>query len=179
MSTSSTAHNLGVLFDDNLTLQPHVTAVCKTVYYQIHRISHIRKFLTSSAWKTIVHSLVASRLDYCNSVVGGLPDNTIHKLQSLQNSAARLVSLEKKTDHITPIVMELHGLPVHQCILFKILVVTKKALHGLALKYITDLIKPYILNRSLRLSTQQLLDTRHKTQDLILQGPCFLYFCPC
>ena len=61
--------------------------------------------------------------------------------------------------------MELHWLPVRQHILFKILVVTYKALHGLAPKYITDLIKPYIPKRSLRSSTQQLLVfPRHKTQ---------------
>ncbi len=102
------ACNLGVLFDDNLTLWPHVMAVCKTAYYQIHGISCIRKFLTSSAVKTIVHSLPASRLDYCNSALVGLPDITIHNLQSFQNSAARLVCLVKKTDHITPVLMELH-----------------------------------------------------------------------
>ncbi len=177
ISTSGTARNLGILFNATLTLWPHVTSVCKTAYYQIHCICHIRKFLTSPAAKTIVHSLVASRLDYCNGVLAGLPDNTIHKLQSVHNSAARLVSLVKKTDHITPVLMELHWLPVHQCILFKILVVTYKALHGLALKYITDLIKPYIPNRILSSSTQQLLVVpRHKTQSY---GACaFSVFAP-
>ncbi len=112
ISSFSTARNLGVLFDDNLTLRSHVTSVCKTVYYHNHHISHIRKFLISSAVKTLVHSLVASRLDYCNSVLAGLPDSTLHKLQPIQNSATRLVGLLEKTDHIMPVLMEWHWLPV-------------------------------------------------------------------
>ena len=52
ISSSSTARNLGVLFNDSLTLRPHINSVCKTAYYQIHRISRIRKFLTFPATKT-------------------------------------------------------------------------------------------------------------------------------
>ena len=134
-------------------------------YYQIHRIRRIRKFLTSPAAKTIVHSLVASRLDYCNSVLAGLPDNIIQKLQSVQNSAARLVCHVKKHDHITPVLKNLHWLPFRQGILFKVLVVTYKALHGLAPKYISDLVEPYVPRRSLCSSNKQsLVVPRYKTQ---------------
>ncbi len=163
--SSSTARNLGVLFDDGLTLCPHINSVCKMAYFQIHRISRIRKFLTSPAVKTIVHSLVASRLDYCNGVLASLPDHLIKKLQSVQNSAARLISQVKKHDHITLVLKDLHWLPVCQRILFKILVVTCKAPHGLAPKYISDLVEPYVPSRSLGSSTKQLLVVpKHKTQ---------------
>ena len=109
--------------------------------------------------------MVASRLDYCESALAGLPDCAISKLKSVQNSAARLVSQFQKMDHITPVLKELYWLPVHQPILFKILVVTYKALHGLAPKYIIDPIKPYTPTTSLRLSAKQQFDVpRFKTR---------------
>ena len=76
---------LMIFFNDNLTLRPLVTSVCKTAYCQIHFIRHIRKFLTFPAAQTIVHSLAASRLDYCNSALVGLIDIIIDKLESVQN----------------------------------------------------------------------------------------------
>ena len=134
-------------------------------YHQIHRIGRIRKFLTAPAAKTIVHSLVASRLDYCNAVLAGLPEYSINKLQSVQNSAARLVCHVNKYDHITPVLKELHWLPVHQRILFKVLVVAYKALHDLAPKYITDKLEVYAPRRNLRSSHKEsLVVPRHKTQ---------------
>ena len=133
-------------------------------YYQIHCVGRIRKFLTAPAAKTIVHSLVASRLDYCNAVLAGLPEYSINKLQSVQNSAAHLVCHVKNYDHITPVLKKLHWLPVHQHILFKVLVVTYKALHDLAPKYISDMFEVYAPGRNLHSSTKEsLVIPRHKT----------------
>ena len=105
---------ISVIFYDKLTLNFHVTSLYKAAFYQIHHISQIRKFLNSSAAKPVVQFLVSSRLDYCNSVLRGLPDCAINKLQTAQNSAAWLVSQVKKTDHITPVLMGLHWLPIRQ-----------------------------------------------------------------
>ena len=77
-------------------------------------------------------TLISSHLDYCNSVLAGLPDLEFHKLQSIQNSAALLITLTKKYDHVTPVLRELHWLPVKQRILLKILTLTFKALHNQA-----------------------------------------------
>ena len=73
------------------------------------------------------------------------------------NSAARLTLGMKKHDHITPALKKLHWLPVEQRIMFKILCLTFKALHGLAPGYIADLIKPYSPTRALHSSDHQLL----------------------
>ena len=64
-------------------------------------ILKIRKYLTRETTEMIVHALVASKLDYCNSLLYGLPKFLIAKLQSVQNSAARLVCMTRKFDHIT------------------------------------------------------------------------------
>ena len=75
-----------------------------------------------------------------NGLLYGLPDCEIAKLQRVQNAAARLLMSCKKYDHVTPILINLHWLPVRYRINFKILLLTFKALYGMAPSYIIDLI---------------------------------------
>ena len=88
----------------------------------------------------VLHAFVTSRIDYCNGLLYGLPDCEIAKLQRVQNAAARLLMSSKKYDHITPILINLHWLPVRYRINFKILFLTFKALCGMAPSYIIYLI---------------------------------------
>ena len=80
ITSSLTAQNLGVTFDCNLSLKPHLSSLCKAAFFQTCRISRIHKFLTAPATKIMVHSLIASHLDYCNSALTGLPDCVNAKL---------------------------------------------------------------------------------------------------
>ena len=107
-----------------------------------------------------MHALVTSRLDNCNAVLFGLPDYLIKRLQYVLNAAARLVSLTNEYDHITPVMMQLHWLPVKERINFKILltIATFKALHGINPLYLRELISPYQPRRALRSSDQLLLE---------------------
>ena len=66
------------------------------------------------------------------------------------NSAARLISRSRKADHITPLLFDLHWLPVEQRINFKILLFTYKIVNGLAPSYLSDLLVPYAPIRALR-----------------------------
>ena len=70
----------------------------------------------------------------------GLPHSYLLPLQRMQNTAARLVTLSRKSEHITPILRSLHWLPIHHRITFKVLLLTYKILHGQAPKYLSDLI---------------------------------------
>ena len=94
-----------------------------------------------------------NRKNSYNSILYGLPVTELNKLQRVQNVAARLISRTPKSHHITPILQQLHWLPVKDRISFKLLLLTFKALHGLAPIYISELIKPYNPSRSLRSST--------------------------
>ena len=152
--------NIGVIFDSSMSLVPHVKNICKTSFYHLRNIARIRKFISLKTAETLVHSFVTSRLDNCNSLLYGLPNTHLDKLQHVLNSAARLVTLTKKRDHITPVLKNLHWLPVKERIHYKILLLTFKALHGLAPSYISELISVYKPKRTLRSSKELLLNTQ-------------------
>ena len=153
----NSARNIGVTFDENYTLFKHVHMICKSVYYHLRQISHIRQYLTKEVCQMLIHALITSKLDYCNALLCGLPSSSILPLQHALNSAARIVSRTRKYDHITPILMELHWLPVHYRIQYKILLLTYKALNNTAPVYISDLINLKVSSRVLRSNDKILL----------------------
>ena len=105
----------------------------------------------------LVNCLVISRLDYCNSVLYGIPKYQRDKLQRIQNIAARMITGTQSTDHITPILKNLHWLPVEARINFKILLITYKILNGQSTSYLAPIIQEYQPLRTLRSSTRSLL----------------------
>ena len=127
---SVNVRNLGMIFDNSISMDTHINQVCKTAFYHIHNIRRISKYLSQESLKTLVHAFVMSRLDYCNSLLYGLPKYRISKLQQVQNAAARLITNTRKYDHITPALYNLHWLPVFYRIYFKILIITFKALYN-------------------------------------------------
>ncbi len=104
-----------------------------------------------------MHAFITTRLDYCNALFSGLPAHSIFRLQYIQNSAARLLTSTKKSAHITPILFNLHWLPVSIRVQYKIILLTFKALKGLAPSYLSELLSSYIPSRSLRSSSSELL----------------------
>ena len=98
----------------------------------------VRSSLTLEAAKTLVHVFVSSCLDYANSLLYGISDGLLAKLQTVQNAEARVVTGTRKFDHITPVLHQLHWLPVRQRITFKLAMITFKCLHGLAPSYLAD-----------------------------------------
>ena len=101
---------LGVTFDNRMTLQKHITNVCRSVNIHIRKINSIRRYFSDTAVRTLVQSIVITRLDYCI----GLPMNRLQRLQLVQNSAARVISQTKRDTSITPILNELHWLPINK-----------------------------------------------------------------
>ena len=150
--------NLGAMFDSQLTMAPHVKSVVKKSSFHLRNIGKARRVLTEDATKTVMQSLVMSRLDYCNALLIGIQQDLIAKLQRLQNSAARIVSRTRKYEHITPVLIKLHWLPIKFRIQFKVLLLVYKALNGLAPKYIKELLVPYKPRRHLRSEAKGLLD---------------------
>ena len=92
------AKNLGILMDKILSFNDHINEICKKASFAIRSIGHIRM---KGTLKMLVNSLVISRLDYCNSVLYGIPKYQRDKLQRIQNIAARMITRTRSTDHIT------------------------------------------------------------------------------
>ena len=130
--------NLGISYDCNLSMANHVAKIVKSSFYHLKNISRIRKYITIDTAKTLVHTFISSKLDYCNALLYGLPKSTIRKLQSVQNSAARIVMRMGKYDHITPVLEHLHWLPIEYRIEFKICLLVYKVLHNLAPEYLGE-----------------------------------------
>ena len=80
------------------------------------------------------------RIDYCNSILYGLPEVHVNKLQRVQNSAARLITYTPRTYHITPVLKTFHWLPVKHRVLFKIAILTFKSIYGQSPEYLRELI---------------------------------------
>ena len=100
---------------------------------------------------------------YCNSILYGCPENEIKKLQAIQNSAARLIKVKKKSDEITPILYDLHWLPIKERIVFKLLMFVYKILNNQAPMYLTLLIDLYVPGRTgLRSANPDLLLLQRK-----------------
>ena len=98
----------------------------------------------------LVNCLVTSKLDYCNSLSCGIPDYQIDRLQRCHNNAARIITLTRKHDHITPVLHELHWLPVKFRIMYKLLVTAHKSLNDWGPVYLKDLLEWYQPPRNLR-----------------------------
>ena len=151
------ARNLGVVIDSSVTMSQHVSNVCKCASYALYKIGRLRKFLDKASTENLVHAFITSRLDNCNSLFFGLPACELDKLQRIQNAAARLVLKVKGRCHMKPVLRQLHWLPVRKRIMFKIILITFKAIHGIAPKYINDIIIIRTQTRSLRSSSSILL----------------------
>jgi hypothetical protein len=150
ITPSPYARNIGVIFDSEMSMVEQVRQVCRTAYWHLHNIGSVRSCLSEDAAARLVLSLVVSRLDYGNALLCGLPDTLISKLQRVQNSAARLVVRCSRRDHITPVLKRLHWLPIRQRIMYKVLVLTFRGLHGLAPEYVSDMLHRYTPARRLR-----------------------------
>ena len=158
---ATNVRNLGVMFDSNLTMDCHVTAVSKSAFCSIRNIGRMRKHLTRDAAETIIHAFVTSRIDSSNSLLYGITNTQLSRLQRLQNIAARIITYTKKTDHITPVLADLHWLPIEQRLKYKICLIIYKIMHDKAPSYLAELVQPYVPgHRGLRSSRQGLLQEK-------------------
>ena len=131
------ARDLGVVIDSQMSLAAHVSALCRSCHYQLRQLRSVSGSLPADASKMLVHAFISSRLDYCNSLLYGIADGLLQKLQSIQNAAARLVTRARRRDHITPVLRELHWLPVRQRIKFKVACLVFQSLSNQAPEYLT------------------------------------------
>ena len=119
---SASVRDLGVTLDSNLTFKEHLSTLTRSCFYHLRRLRAIRRSVSLHVFTTIVHAFVCSRIDYCNSLYAGLPKVRLSTLQSVLNSAARLIARFPRFSHISTFMMnKLHWLPTEARIQYKIL----------------------------------------------------------
>ena len=108
VTPTDSARNLGVEFDKDFNFKKHISKVCRSCYYHIHDLRHLRRCLTAAVTKTTAPSLVSSKLEYCNSILYNIPNREINKVQSVQNCLARVVTRSPRFCSVTPLLKSLH-----------------------------------------------------------------------
>ena len=140
LTPSSTVRDLGVVLQSDMSMTSHVNQIVGQCFRQLRLIKSCVKSLSFEAARTVVNSFVISRVDYCNSLLAGLPKCLLDRLQPILNASAKLLCGCQKYDHVTPLIRDrLHWLPVPQRIEFKLCLLTFKSLRGMAPRYLADL----------------------------------------
>ena len=105
----------------------------------LYNIGKIRSYLTVDQAKSVVHAYLKSKLDANNALLAGTTTELKSQLQRVQNAAAKLITRNKKHDHVTPLLHDLHWLPIEDRIIFKVLLLAYKSLNDVGPVYLKDL----------------------------------------
>ena len=127
---SAEVKNVGVWLDQNLTMDKQVNQISSHCYKILKDIGRIKKCLEKIHLEKLVHAVISSRLDYCNSLYVNISKENLFKLQKVHNAAARLILGRKKRESATEALKMLHWLNVESRITFKILLLVFKVLRG-------------------------------------------------
>ncbi|XP_041805922.1 uncharacterized protein LOC121615604, partial [Chelmon rostratus] len=140
-------HSLCV--EEGLTFEKQISSVVRVSFFQLRLLSRVKPFLSRADLEKAVHAFISSRTDYCNALYAGPNHSLLHKLQLVQNAAARLISNSSKHAQITPALRALHW---RFRVQYKILLILFKAINGQAPAYIKELLAIYQPARTLRSS---------------------------
>ena len=140
LTLSSTVRDLGVILQSDMSMTSHVNQIVVQCFRQLRLFKGCLKSLSFEAARTLVNSFVISRIDYCNSLLAGIPKSLLDRLQSVLNASAKLPFGCQKYDQVKPLMRDrLHWLPISQRIEFKLCLLTFKSLRGMAPRYLSDL----------------------------------------
>jgi hypothetical protein len=150
---SNAVRNLGVVFDSGMTMNNQISNISRSANFQLINICRVRKMLTTDATKLAVHTLITTKLDYCNCLLAGVTSSQLQRLQNIQRTAARIIMNKRKYDPITADLIHLHWLPIKQRIDFKVLLLVFKSIKQQTPSYVSDMLKVHTNARNLRSSS--------------------------
>ena len=155
---SPSARNLGVEMSSTASsMEQQISKVCRNSYFQLQCLYKVRRYVDRPTLESLVHAFVTSKLEYCNALYVGVPANQLHRLQRIQNAAARLLTGTGRREHISPVLRDLHWLPVEKRVQFKVLLLTYKAAKNLGPSYLNTMCNMSTQMRTLRSASQGLL----------------------
>jgi hypothetical protein len=135
---ATSAKDLGVILDSNLSYDQHITHVISSCFSKLSQINRVKDSFDEHTLKLIITSLVFSKMLYCSTVWSNTSAGNINKLQSIQNFASKIVTNSKKYDRVTPLLRQLNWLPVKQMLYVKDAVLTYKCVNGLVPLYLSE-----------------------------------------
>ena len=135
--------NIGVTFDTSLSFDKHINNISRDCNFYLRNLHRIKTFLNQDTLLTLIHAMITSRVDYCNSIFTGLPKKHLKKLQLILNRAARLIFSVSPRDRITPYLIKLHWLTIIPRSEYKICLIVYKVLKYKQPSYLLDLLKFY------------------------------------
>jgi len=144
----SSVRDLGIYIDSDLSMRTHVSKTVSACFAALRQIRSIRRSVSRPVLQSLVSALVLTRLDYGCSMLVGITENQLNRLQSVLNAAARLIYSARKFDHVSPLLRELHWLRIPQCIEFHLAVLAFRCLHGTAPQYLASDLLPVADNES-------------------------------
>ena len=159
---SSKVWDLGVIFDQFLSLDNYISSVCRSTHFHLRNIGRIRHLSSHHATAQFIHALISTRLDYYNSVLYNLPTSSILRLQRIQNQAVRILNRTPRRNYITKVLIDLHWLKIKESIVYKILICTFKA----------------FIDRTAPLYLCELIEHQKSTTTTQLAGDAFLLKLP-
>ena len=127
---SNMVKNIGVWLDKNLTMEKHINQVVSHCYKILKDIGRIKQYLAKTQIERLVHAVISSRLDYCNSLFINTSKSNIFKLQKVQNAGARLIAGKNKRHSAKSLLRELHWLNIEARIVYKMLLLVHKVITG-------------------------------------------------
>ena len=104
---------MGVTLDSALSFNKHVSDVVCATSFHLRALKHVRKVVDKPTANVIACCVLGSRLDYCNSVLAGMSNCNIKRLQRVQHFAARTVANAHSRSSVSCIMKDLHWLSIH------------------------------------------------------------------
>ena len=133
--------SLGVRLDNRLNLSHFISATIASCNISLRNLWKMANKLTFKLKIQLVHAMILSRLDYCNSILYGISVENLQRLQKVQNCAVRFIFNKSKRSHASNFLKEVHFLPIRFRILYKINMLIYKCINNMAPSYLQDLIQ--------------------------------------
>ena len=141
MFTGDNGKSLGVMLDETLSMDRQIASVKKKCSWTMMNLRTIGSYLDEEVKLMMVKQLVISKLDYCNVLYMNLAKKRLKKLTSILNQGIRFIyNIKDRSEDLIPYYKKAHILPIEQRIVYKVCLLTHKAVHGTSPAYIRDLV---------------------------------------